>query len=170
MEGKSYSVEMIDSGSLDMFVTMLDPIMKTGSAFVIAFSVHDPNGLNIVRDIYNRLMMVKQSRRTPILLVGLLETESSLERVITEEEVEELAFFMNVNYTEIHPTNQAQVEAGLMDLMTTYSQREKILIGKKEKSKKSSVWSKVGRILSRKGKKAMQQSRTASTTFSAYFI
>ncbi|TPP67715.1 Muscle RAS oncogene, partial [Fasciola gigantica] len=90
---------VLDTAGQDEFSVMREQYMRRGQGFIIVFSVTDPQSFKQVRRFHTQILRAKDCESYPMILAGN-KIDLVHQRIITEEQGQELAKELMVEYME----------------------------------------------------------------------
>ncbi|CAH1250582.1 RRAS2 [Branchiostoma lanceolatum] len=109
-------LDILDTAGQEEFSAMREQYMRTGEGFVLVFSVTDRGSFDEVYKFHRQILRVKDRDEFPMLLVGN-KADLDQQRVVTQEEGQELARQLRVGYLEASAKTRLNVDQAFHELV-----------------------------------------------------
>ncbi|KAM3718816.1 Ras-related protein [Dirofilaria immitis] len=120
-------LEVLDTAGQEEFSTMREQYLRSGNGFLLVFSVVDRNSFEEAIRLHKLILRVKDRDEFPIILVGN-KADLGSDRLISQQEAEELARRLRVPYVECSAKHRMNVDESfhsLVRLIRSFQQRER---------------------------------------------
>ncbi|XP_066265365.1 ras-related protein R-Ras2-like [Branchiostoma lanceolatum] len=109
-------LDILDTAGQEEFSAMREQYMRTGEGFVLVFSVTDRGSFDEVYKFHRQILRVKDRDEFPMLLVGN-KADLDQQRVVSQEEGQELARQLRVGYLEASAKTRLNVDQAFHELV-----------------------------------------------------
>ncbi|XP_078582554.1 ras-related protein R-Ras2-like [Branchiostoma floridae x Branchiostoma japonicum] len=109
-------LDILDTAGQEEFSAMREQYMRTGEGFVLVFSVTDRGSFDEVYKFHRQILRVKDRDEFPMLLVGN-KADLDPQRVVSQEEGQELARQLRVGYLEASAKTRLNVDQAFHELV-----------------------------------------------------
>ncbi|KAJ5069155.1 ras-like protein [Anaeramoeba ignava] len=116
VDDKPSMLEILDTAGQEEYRTVRDKYLKQGEGFLLCFSITDRASFSEARKLFENLKVAKRTDKIPIVTVGN-KSDLEDERLINQEEGEELASKYNSVYIETSAKTGANVQAAFEELV-----------------------------------------------------
>ena len=99
IEGKPYSIEILDTAGEDDYQNMMDMWINFGQGFLLVFAIDDRESFEKIQSKRDRVLKGKHNQPTPMVLVGNKQDLAD-KRVVTYDEAKQLADSWGIEYYE----------------------------------------------------------------------
>jgi GTPase KRas protein len=109
IDGETCLLDILDTAGQEEYSAMRDSYMRSGQAFILAFSITSRASFDEISCFREQILRVKEADNVPMVLVG---TKSDLEeqRQITTREGQDLSVSWNVPFFEVSSYTRMNVD------------------------------------------------------------
>lgn len=119
-DGDSCLVDLLDTAGQEEYSAMRDQYYRTADGFIIMYSITDRRSLSEAEEIHSQIMRVRDVDTFPIILVGS-KLDLEHERVVSEEEGQNLANRLGVKFCETSAKLRHNIDESIHELIREVS-------------------------------------------------
>ncbi|XP_064397498.1 GTPase HRas-like [Halichondria panicea] len=127
-------LDILDTAGQEEFSAMREQYMHTGEGFLLVYSIIDKTSFEEIPKFYKQILRVKDKTDFPMILVAN-KADLESERVVTQQEGEELARELKIKYVESSAKHRVNVEKAFHDLVRVIRKAQKPSSADKKKKK-----------------------------------
>jgi len=102
-------LDILDTAGQEEYASMRDTYLRVGNGFLLVFSITTESSFNFTKDLYSKILLVKESESCPMVLVGNKADMREL-RKVKDADAQQLADSYKIPYVETSAKTGQNIE------------------------------------------------------------
>eukprot|EP01125_Pyxidicula_operculata_P023269 TRINITY_DN998_c0_g1_i9.p1 TRINITY_DN998_c0_g1~~TRINITY_DN998_c0_g1_i9.p1 ORF type:complete len:172 (-),score=38.66 TRINITY_DN998_c0_g1_i9:201-716(-) len=125
VDNVSYMLDILDTAGQEELSAMTDQYIVSGQGFLIVYSIQTKSSFNEVKKFHNKIILIKDEKRVPIVLIGNKCDLPPDMREVSTEEGKALAAELGCPFFETSAKDRTNVEAAFEEVVRVMRDMDK---------------------------------------------